>query len=290
MASSVDTAVLTPVELHDGIWLKREDAHRLPSGVNGSKLRACQHLLSQAKLAGKTRVISAASVLSPQNAMAANVAANLGMECTVILGGTKPSTAGRHRAIQIASDYGADFRFIPVGYNPALQRYARMEAGADPDAYHLQYGITYQPDASLDEIRAFYQLGADQVVNLPESIQTLVIPFGSGNTAAGVLLGLSQSAPAGLERIVLMGIGPDRQQWLSDRLSLLGAKVPVPVEHIALHPHFATYGMNMRENLDGVIMHPTYEGKVVRWAKVYQPSWWTKRDGSACLWVVGGPI
>jgi hypothetical protein len=280
---------LTPVERHDGLWLKLEERHRLPSGVNGSKLRACQYLIGAAKAAGKTRVISAASVLSPQNAMAANVAADLGMECTVILGGTKPSTAGRHRAVQIASDYGADFRYIPVGYNPALQRAARAEA-TDPAAYHLQYGITTPPDASAVELRAFHNVGADQVANLPAEVKTLVIPFGSGNTAAGVLLGLSQQPPEALERVILMGIGPDRQEWLWSRLAVLDAKVPVPVTHIALHPDFATYGDKMKASIGPITMHPTYEGKIVRWADENRPPWWTRRDGSTAMWIVGGPI
>jgi hypothetical protein len=66
--------------------------------------------------------------------------------------------------------------------------------------------------------------------------------------------------------------------------------VPVPLEHIALHPHFATYGDQMHESVDGVVMHPTYEGKIVRWANENQPDWWAKRDDTTCLWIVGGPL
>jgi hypothetical protein len=131
---------------------------------------------------------------------------------------------------------------------------------------------------------------ADQAANIPDTVRTVVIPFGSGQTGAGIIMGLAQKPPAALERIVLVAIGPDRQAWLRERLSVLDVKVPVPLEHIALHPDFATYGDRMPETIDGVPMHGTYEGKVVRWAKQNQPDWWTQRDGSTLLWVVGGPL
>jgi len=287
--TDLTVADLTPVELHSGILLKREDLFRLPQGVNGSKLRACSYLLGRYR-GSCSRVVSAASVLSPQNAMTAILAQRMGLSCTVILGGTKPETAIRHRAVALAAAAGAEFRYIPVGYNPALQRAATDEAAADPAAFLMPYGISVPPGASAQELRDFHSVGADQVTNLPADVRTLVIPFGSGNTAAGVLYGLSRQAPRALERIILMGIGPDRQQWLRERLHQLDAAVPVPVEHIALHPDYATYGDKMKASIDGIIMHPTYEGKVVRWADEHQPGWWCKRDGTTCLWVVGGPL
>ena len=281
---------LTPVESHEGLLLKREDRHALPSGVNGSKLRACQHLIGLGKAAGKTRVISAASVLSPQSAMAATVARSLDMACTVIIGGSKPATAARHRSIRIAMDQGADIRHVPVGYNPYLQARAREAAAADPAAYWLQYGITTPPAATTAELRAFHEVGAGQVDNLPATVRTLVLPFGSGNTATGVLYGLARNAPPALERIILMGIGPDRQNWLTGRLAALDIKPPVPTEHVALHPEFATYGDKMPATIGPVPMHPTYEGKIVRWAEQNRPDWWERRDNTTCLWVVGGPL
>lgn len=281
--------MLTPVENHGGLWLKREDHHRLPNGVNGAKLRACQHLIGKARERGYTRVVSAASVLSPQNAMAATVAAQEGMGCDFIVGGTRPDSARKHVSVQIAEAAGAHMNIIKVGYNPALQSAAHRMAGS-AGAYHLSYGITVPPGSPVEDVAAFHAVGADQVMNVPDEVETLVVPFGSGNTAAGVLCGLSRHKPAGLRRVVLMGIGPDRQQWLAGRLDLIGVKVPVPVEHVALHPWFATYGDRMRYTLDGVVLHPTYEGKIATWADRYRPEWWVRRDGTVMLWVVGGPL
>lgn len=285
------TADLTPVELRNGRWYKREDLYALPCGVNGAKLRACQHLIGKGAAAGATTVISAASILSPQNAMAAAVARQYGMTCHVILGGTKPDTAIRQPAVRIAAELGAQFEYVPVGYNPYLQRAARIRATDTPRAYWLQYGITTPAGAGPADLLAFHQVGADQTGNLPDEVETLVVPFGSGNSATGVLVGLAQRKPANLRRVVLMGIGPDRRQWMRDRLAALGVQPPAELVHVDLHGSgYAKYGDKMPGTADGITLHPTYEGKVVRYLDTHQPAWWTRRDGTTCLWIVGGPL
>jgi len=283
---------LTPVQSLNGMWYKREDLYRGAYGVNGAKYRACQHLIGRAAKAGYACVVSAASVLSPQSAMAAVVSDEYGLMCHVIVGGTTPEKAVKHKSIQIARDAGALISSIPVGYNPALQSAAKKSA-EQPGSWRLPYGITTPPDASPEEVEGFLQVGAAQTMNLPDGVKTLVLPFGSGNTAAGVLYGLHDFAPEQLERVILVGIGPDRQAWLRARLALVGRElVPagVQLQHIPLHPGFATYGDRMPETLDGLALHPTYEGKVARYLNLVSPSWWTARDDTTLLWIVGGPL
>jgi hypothetical protein len=53
---------------------------------------------------------------------------------------------------------------------------------------------------------------------------------------------------------------------------------------------YASYSDRMPGRADGIVLHPTYEGKVVRYLDEHRPSWWTRRDGSTALWIVGGPI
>lgn len=287
---------LTPFELRSGRWYKREDLHLGPAGVNGAKLRACDHLIRRASYLGKRRVVSAASVLSPQNAMAAVLARRYGLHCTVVVGGTTPRTAFNHRSMQIARDAGARFEFIPVGYNPALQSHARRLTESDGSAYWLRYGITPPPDASYAELEEFHWTAGAQVENLPRQVRTLVVPFGSGNTGAGVLLGLSRSRRwQQLDRVVLVCIGPDRQTWLRQRLHVLGVTHPLAVSHswetLDLHgTGYARYGDRMPATADGIVLHPTYEGKVVRYLDEHRPDWWVRRDGTTCLWIVGGPL
>lgn len=279
---------LTPVELHQGIWLKREDLFRDPvSGVNGAKYRACRYLIGRARDNGAKHIVSAASVLSPQSAMASVIADQMGLRCTVIVGGTTPEKAVLHKAIRIAADHGAEITSIAVGYNPALQGAAR-KAAEEPGTWRLPYGITTDED-----VEQFMRVGAPQTMNLPDQVRTLILPFGSGNTACGVLYGLHDFRPAALEQVVLVGIGPDRLEWATRRLESVGRSLVPPgvqVIHAQLHPWFATYGDKMPEVWDGIRLHPTYEGKVVRFLNSGQPDYWARRDGTTCLWIVGGPI
>lgn len=286
---------LTPVENHNGLWVKREDLYRSEEfGVNGAKYRACQHLIGQAVEAGARRVVSASSVLSPQAAMAAVVAREHGLESHIVMGGTTPEKAiPVHRSLQIAQAAGATFEAIAVGYNPALQKRS-AELASEPGNWRLPYGITTEADASREAVEAFLRVGAPQTFNLPDEIETLVVPFGSGNTAAGVLTGLHDFAPASLKKVILVGIGPDRLGWLEDRLRKVLDLPLVPrgveLQHSPLHPWFATYGDRMPETLDGIVLHPTYEGKVVRFLNTAQPEWWTRPADKTALWIVGGPL
>lgn len=283
---------LTPVELHDGIWFKREDLYRNPIyGVNGAKYRACQHLISRAEAQGAHTVVSASSVLSPQAAMAAVVAQELAMECLVIVGGTTPEKAVKHKSIAIAATAGARIEAIGVGYNPALQS-AALRAAEAPGHWRLPYGISTPSDVDVLDLEEFVSVGSPQTANLPDEVERLVLPLGSGNTACGVLYGLHEARPAGLQHVVTLGIGPERLDWVKDRLASLGRDiVPAGVTHthMQLHPWWATYGDKMPETWDGIVMHPTYEGKCIRYVKTAKPDWW-KQDGTTAFWIVGGPI
>lgn len=285
----------TPVELRNGIWYKREDLYRIdPPGVNGSKLRACQHLIGRAAERGDVMtVVSAQSVLSPQAAMAATVARQFDLECEIIVGATTPEKAVRHQSIAIAVEQGATVSSVSVAYNTFLQSKGR-EAALQPGKWLLPYGITTPSEAGSEEIEAFLAVGGAETANLPDEVETLVLPFGSANTATGVLYGLFDNRPTALRDIYLMEIGPSRRAWSEDRLQAVGrymSDLPdLNVHFITLHDVWASYGDRMPETLDDIVFHPTYEGKIVRYLNMVSPEWWTRRDGTTCFWIVGGPI
>ena len=106
-----------------------------------------------------------------------------------------------------------------------------------------------------------------------------------------MLAGLMQQGFDGT--VELMGIGPNRLDWLASRMSRMGfdwRHTPFRVYHEQLHPGFATYGDRMPETLDGIELHPTYEGKVKRFLDLTSPSWWAEPDNHTMLWIVGSAI
>lgn len=286
---------LTPWELRNGRWYKREDYHRNDYGVNGAKYRACRHLITQAVVReGVDHIVTAQSVRSPQAAIVSTLCEELGLECTVVVGASKPQTAIKHRSIEIAVQAGAWLDTTPrVAYNTVIQSYAqRLTEGFG--GWQVPYAISPPANAGRQELEAFLAVGAAQVDDpgFPSELETLVIPFGSGNTTAGVLYGLSRYSTHYLQRIVLVGVGPDRTEWLWDRLATVGvgpSSLP-RVEHMPLHGWFAEYADQMPETRDDIVFHPTYEGKVVRFLDSTSLDWWHERDGSTGFWIVGGPM
>lgn len=291
-----DPNALTPVENRNGRWYKREDLHRNDYGVNGAKYRACRQLMTTAIVRdGVDAVVSAQSVRSPQAAITATLAEELGLACTIVVGASKPETAVKHPSIRIAVEAGAELDTTPrMAYNTVIQPYATRLA-AERGAWQVPYAISPPEDATVEELQGFLSAGGNQVRNIPDSVETLVLPFGSGNSTAGVLYGLSTYGTY-LKRIVLVGVGPDRTSWLESQLVKAGSRLPSPemddieLLHIPLHGWYAEYADLMPETSDGIVLHPTYEGKVVRFLNETEPDWWTVRDESTMLWIIGGPI
>ena len=281
----------TPVEARGGRLWKREDLHANSYGVNGSKFRACRHLLTQAALDGYDHVVTAQATASPQSAICATLAEELGMKCTVVVGASKPETAVKHRNIALAMEAGAELDAgCKVAYNGTLQPYAAALAER-LGAFHLPYAISPPADASLRDVEAFLRVNSPQAHNLPDTVERLVMPFGSANTACGVLYGLHEKRPEALRDIYFMELGPSRRQWAQDRLESVGKSLlleGVNSHFITLHGVWADYSDKMPETMDGIVFHPTYEGKMIRWLNTVNPEWWQRTDETTCFWVVGG--
>lgn len=311
---------LTPVELHQGIWFKREDyfAPLGYGGINGSKLRQCIWMMYEyVQGGGKVGLVSGASVKSPQLPMGAAVAQHFGLPSVMVIGATTPESALKHENVFSAAWFGAKFALSKVAYNPNLQRMVK-ELQKQPGlrgAYELEYGITTtQSDEAIWE---FHLLGARQVRNIPTGVKTLIIPAGSCNSCVSVLYGLVRYQIP-VERVVLYGIGPTRLALIEERLAAiervtrtnircyfrrmyhhhqdlaeehnarrpLGFWPPYILEHYDLHEtKYASYQDEMPASFDGIDFHPTYEGKVWRYIGERHPI--NRSAGDTCFWIVG---
>lgn len=316
---------LTPVEQRNGLYFKREDyfAPLGYGGINGSKLRQLIHLVDRYVKQGNPQgIITGASVLSPQISMGALVAKHYGLPITVVLGATKPETAIKHENVAIASAVGARFLYHSVGYNPALQG-AVSKFAATPEYaghYRLHYGITTDKAASAEEVEAFHSVGAYQVKNIPTHVEHLYMTAGSCNSCVSVLYGIVKYAPPSLKTVTLLGIGPNRLEFIQERLGIIeqatglsirkyfnydykhnpelqvkhnnGSQGHVQVINYDLHTtKYAGYQDRMPWNQDGIEYHPTYEGKALRYLN--EPNLasdfarFHARDNKSLFWIVG---
>lgn len=277
---------LTPWEQREGVWFKREDYYAPLGygGPNGAKFRQLQHLFQRYR-GNAHRVLTGASVLSPQHSMTAVLAAHHGLPSHHVVGSTTFETMTRHPNVQVALGFGATFSVIKVGYNPALQ--AEVRRLTDPSAFVVPYGITRDHHENPPEqVLAFHEVGARQTANLPPDLKRLIIPAGSCNTLVSVLLGLSRD-PGNLLMVYSVGIGPDRREWTRERLRVMGVdpdRLPFRWAERSLHAEGVTYGQRVRASFGGIDFHPTYEAKV--WRHLREEGL-LAQDGRTGFWIVG---
>jgi hypothetical protein len=191
----------------------------------------------------------------------------------------------RHPSTEIARLLGATFTRTKVGYNPALQ--SALKKMQTEEDFVVPYGITTEAD---NELRPFHAVGAAQVINLPEQVETLVVPFGSGNSLTSIICGLVWHGRKNVKRLVTVGIGPEKDYWVLDRLRRMGIQNDWGFawdNSVSLHRSgYAIYGDRMPYKFDNIELHATYEGKIFNWMAEtgYLDQW---SDDKTAVWLVG---
>lgn len=276
---------LTPVENHQGVWFKRDDLFLPlgPGGLGGSKCRQLIWYMNRYK-EGKTHVLSGASIQSPQLLMSAIIGAHYGLPSRLVVY-SKPSTVLSHPSPRIAAGFGAVFEYANGPYNPILQR--KVSELTRPDSLVVHYGITVDHRVYVPSVvQKFHEVGARQVDNIPDEVETLIMPTGSCNSICSVILGLSRN-PHDIKTLVAMEIGPDKRDWLRERLAVMGVDMnalPFKLKYITLHGEFSKYTDHFKETFDGIQFHPVYEAKMWRWL---QQNGGIVPDNKTLFWIVG---
>jgi len=192
---------LTPVEKIGGVWFKREDKFS-PDGMhNGSKFRQLIWLFSRKQYPG---VVSGAVTGSPQLPMTAACAKHYGMKCVQF-------TGARKNMALAGEELGAETILVNPGYGPLLNKRAADYARKHGFLY-VETNITESKD-----VEEFHRVGSFQVQNIPDYIETLIVPAGSRNSATSIFYGLHRYPPQSLERIILMNIAPNlekKEAWM----------------------------------------------------------------------------
>lgn len=242
--------LVTNPETNQQVWFKREDYFAPLSdyangrqGINGSKLRqAIWLMVEHLKAGGSPDIIHGTVVGSPQSPMATAVSRHFGGQTTTVLGATKPATCMRHEMVEMSAWFGSEFNFVGSGYNSTIQpRCKKLIDSENPKAYYLEYGITLDHNAhKAERIAGFHILGGEQVANIPDHITDLIIPAGSCNSCTSILTGLAMHPKPNLKNVYLIGIGPNRLDFIESRLRIIG-------EHANL-PHIVDFERHYHDN------------------------------------------
>lgn len=268
---------LTPVELHNGIYLKRDDLYQ-PFGagtVNGGKLRQCYKLVENIK-DEYDGLISCCSIYSPQAPITSAVANHFGMKCVICYGATTEERLEKFRMPMISRRYGAELRIISKsGIHSILYNKARGIASQE-GLFVVDYGfnITKYPTLMFDAV-------SRQVENAPDELDNLVITCGSGITTIGVLLGIRQFNKR-VKNIYLVCTAPNRQKLIDKNLKLYDMEARYTMIDL-FHQAGFKYEKGLHQVCDGIELHPNYEAKSYDWM-IHNLD--TKNEKSL-LWIVG---
>lgn len=229
-----DPLQLTPIISVGDVWMKRDDFFAVGT-ARGGKVRSCLELSR-----GASGLATAGSRASPQVNIVAQVAKALGVPASAHLpkGELSPCVKETEGDIEIIQH--------KAGYNNVIVKRARDDAAAR-GWREVPFGMECQ--TAIDCTRR-------QVANIPEGVQRIVVPVGSGMSLAGILWGLLD---AGLSLPVLgVSVGAD----------------PTPRLNQYAPPDWASMVSLVKSDLDyhdyapetvfrGVQLDPIYEAKVI---------------------------
>lgn len=277
---------LTPIQGGKyGPYYKREDLFSPfeDSPINGTKLRQLIYLFYK-YTKEKNRVVSAASVKSPQLPMVARVSKEFDLPCELFIGSSNFETAVKNNPmVALAVKYGANLNRSRCAFNSALQHAGK--AFAKEDDYFLEYGIS---TTKKEQWKDFYSFGGKQVENIPDSVTTITMTAGSCNSVTSLLVGLQNQGRLSNFKYELVGVGPSKMKLLKERFEYV-TSIELPIDLITFHDchqkKLFTYHDRIPFSLDGIVFHPTYEGKMMWYLRKFKPD--LLRDETNLIWIVG---
>lgn len=180
---------ITPVEEYDGVYYKRDDLYRPfdPEPLNGGKVRQCitliQSNLEKIKNEHNSTVATVTSINSPQGIIIARVCKMFDLKCIIGVGG---QGINNNIICEKIREYGAEIITLSrMAYDNVL--YSKlMEIHKTRPFFVIKFGINVSESS---EIRDYI---ANQVINIPDELENLVIPTGSGICAGAILYGIKK--------------------------------------------------------------------------------------------------
>ena len=194
MTRIIDKNELTPIEEYHGILFKRDDLF-LPFNdlkqLGGTKVRSMIELNDLIKKSDKENykgLITYTQVDSPQGLIIAKIAQINKIPSIICIGSNSEvnKSIQAHKSLKYAKKCGAEIiKVSGLGYNNVLSKKAKDLAKVkNYNLVHFGISMNDYPEAIINSV-------ANQVQNIPENLDNLIIPCGSGITMGGILVGLS---------------------------------------------------------------------------------------------------
>ena len=173
---------LTPVENHNGIWVKRDDLFEV-CGVRGGKARSAYQLIQQYVSKGYTKFATAGSKDSPQCEIVSCICEELGLDCYLFMNGVnldKPTSVietiqrNSHSTLMLDSNWK---------YSNVIIYHCKQYCAEHPDTIYIPFGLECAENVAVTSM---------QVQNIPTKVNRIIIPVGSGMMFSSVAYGLAK--------------------------------------------------------------------------------------------------
>ncbi|GAA0732992.1 D-cysteine desulfhydrase [Dactylosporangium roseum] len=242
------------------LWIKRDDLTGLGGG--GNKVRKLRYSCAQALEAGATHLVTTGAAQSNHARLTAAAAARLGLGAVLVLGGEEPPAPQGNLVL----DRLAGARVVWSGKSTPRELYDLIAAEERRirDGGGVPHVIPFG-GSSPYSARGYLDCAAELRDQLPD-LDRVVVAFGSGGTAAGLVAGL------GAERVIGVDVGavPDPHRTLRELLDGMGVRTEPP--HIdrgqvgAGYAHLAPGArdaLRLAARTEGLFLDPTYTGRAL---------------------------
>ena len=256
----------TPVELHNGIYVKRDDLFQ-PFGkhaINGGKTRQGIELIRRnikdIQKNYNNTVVTTTSVHSSSGAIMAHICNHYKVKCVICIGGSSEKTVYNHHMMRYAHFFGAKIMNVcGTGMaGPVLKRmsdYIKENKYFDACYFHNADNC---PEAILDMTKV-------QEANIPNDLDNLIVHVGGGLQMASIIRGLTAYNKS-VKRIIGCHVGPDRREKIDYFINAL----EYPVLPYEMHPLNTTYAKPEIQYIDSrkrIKLDDIYEAKAWKWMK-----------------------
>lgn len=252
---------LTPIEEYNGIYFKRDDLFQ-PFGdeqLNGGKLRQAinliAHNLDKIRNEYNGKVATIGGVDSPQGLIVTRVANHYDLK-SIVFYGNIGNAIKENPFIRYTRSFGGEVESIlGIAFeNRLLPEVLKMQNhGSGNNFFLIKFGI------NIEEYPYGVDCIADQVQNLPDDIEHLVIPAGSGITAGAILKGLKKYNKKIPHVHVVHVSGRDRTDKINE---IAGDEIQYEYDAVTKISHHKRVDRFIRE---GFQLDQIYEAKVYDW-------------------------
>lgn len=274
---------LTPIEEHLGVYFKRDDLFmpydNMP--VSGGKVRQMISLVEDNLKAIKNQynntIISGVSVDSPQAVITSTVAKHYRINCTLVYGNTTRDNLERKIMCANALKGCTRLEIAKASYQNVLDSYVDNLIKLEP-AFKIKFGLNLEnnQNAIIDSV-------ANQVKNIPDFIDTIVVPAGSAIMYSGIVKGvLKYQKKANVIGVQISGI--DMSKTVNRILRGLDCENNNRFKLIIDN----TYKYHKRLKIkitEDFILDPIYEAKAYEYMQTKM-----NLNGNILFWVVGNSI